>query len=98
MGLLRRRIIDSSIEEKILTGMIVSDSFCRDISKIIGKDSFSVPFIARVVTWCKDYHKKYKQAPGIHISDIFEIEKDKIDDSDQKAISKMLAKLSEDHQ
>jgi replicative DNA helicase len=98
MGLLKRRTIDSSIEEKILTGMIVSDSFCRDISKIINKDTFSVPFIARVAVWCKDYHKRYKQAPGIHISDIFEIEKEKIDEPDQKAISTLLAKLSADHQ
>lgn len=98
MGLLKRRTIDSSIEEKILIGMIVSDSFCRDISKVISKDTFEVPFIAKVADWCKDYYKKYKQAPGIHISDIFEVEKEKIDEPDQKAIATLLSKLSESNQ
>jgi len=94
MGLLKRREVNSKIEEQVLTGMIVSDSFCRDISKIINKDSFVVPFISRVTGWCQDYYKTYKQAPGMHISDIFEVEKEKIDIDDNKAISALLTKLS----
>lgn len=94
MGLLKRREVDNTIEEKILVGMIVSDSFCRDISKVINKDSFTVPFISRVIGWCQDYYKTYKQAPGMHLSDIFEVEKDKIDADDSKAISTLLTRLS----
>ena len=94
MALLKRREVNNKIEEQVLTGMIVSDSFCRDISKVINKDSFSVPFVSRAVGWCQDYYKKYRQAPGMHIADIFEVEKEKIDADDSKAISTLLTKLS----
>jgi replicative DNA helicase len=98
MSLLKRREVNTEIEDKILTGMIISDSFCRDISKIINKDTFAVPFISKVAVWSKDYYKKYKQAPGLQITDIFEVEKQNLEESDQKAISTLLTRLSSEHE
>jgi hypothetical protein len=94
MSLLKRRIVDTSAEEKILTGMIISDNFCRDISKLISKHTIETPYISIAVRWCQEYYYKYKEAPGIHIQDIFEVEKEKLEVPHQQAIEAILAKLS----
>jgi len=94
MGLLKRREINSEMEEKILTGLIISNQFCRDIGKIISKEIFNATFIGIAVDWCKDYYKKYKTAPKAQVKDIFEVEKKNLDDADRIAISDILSRLS----
>lgn len=98
MSLLKRKTVDTKAEEKILTGMIISDVFCRDIGKLISKHTIETPYIATAVRWCQEYYNKYKEAPGIHIADIFEVEKEKLEVSDQQAIEAILTKLSEQYE
>lgn len=96
---LKRKTIESETEEKILIGLIVSDTFCRDFHSLISKEMFAVDFIARAAMWCKSYYHKYKKAPAKHIQDIYETEKQKINSDDEReAISNLLIKLSEDHE
>lgn len=97
MSLLKRRTVDTGPEERLLTGLIVSDSFCRDMLPLIGKETIETPYISRVVGWCRDYYATYKQSPGIHIKDLYEVEKDKLELPDQQAISTILTKLSEEY-
>jgi len=63
--------IDSTTERMIVTGMIVSDRFLRDIQTIFKLDYLETPFAKAVVGWCLSYWRKYKKAPGMHIQDIF---------------------------
>lgn len=63
--------IDNSTERLIITGMIVSDKFLRDIQTIFKLDYLETPFARTVAGWCLSYWKKYKKAPGVHIQDIF---------------------------
>lgn len=95
MTLLKRRVVSSEIEEKILTGMIVSDSFCRDMIKVLDGDSFETPFIARVTSWVLDYYWTYKKAPSSHISDIYKIEKNSLYEEEATAIEMLLSSLSD---
>ena len=96
---LRKSTIESQTEEKILTALIVSDTFCRDFSPLINKEIFVVDFIARVAMWCKSYFHKYKKAPGKHIQDIYETEKQNISNDDEReAVANLLTKLSEDYE
>jgi hypothetical protein len=98
MPFLRRRVVDTKIEEQILTGMIISDVFCRDISPLLSKETIETPYLAKVIKWCQDYFEEYKQAPGIHIQDIFEVEKENLDAPEQEAITNILIKLSEQYE
>lgn len=98
MALLKRRTVDTSVEEKILTGMIISNIFCRDISRLISKHTIETPYIATAVRWCQEYYDKYKEAPGIHIQDIFEVEKENLELPDQQAIEAILSKASEQYE
>jgi replicative DNA helicase len=94
MALLKRRIVDNEIEERILTGLISSSVFLREIENQIKKDSFAIPFVKLISGWCIDYHKKYQKSPGENIRDIFNIEKANMKDEEQEIISDFLAKIS----
>ena len=97
MSLLKRRVVDTSIEERILIGLVTSDSFCRDMFPLIQKETIETPYIARIIHWCRDYYEQYKQAPSAHIKDIYEIEREGLDKPEQDAISALLTKLSEEY-
>lgn len=99
MGFIKRRVVDARTEEKILIGMIASDSFCRDLAKLLKqKGIIETPYIQRVVGWCIDYHKRYKAAPGGTITDIFESEKKNLEAAEASAIEMVLSKANDEYQ
>jgi len=93
--LLRRRQINSDIEEKVLTGLIVSDKVCRDTLKLVRKDTFINPYAYVIVKWVADYYKKYKKAPSKHIQDLYNTEKNKLKEEESVFINSFLSKLSD---
>jgi replicative DNA helicase len=92
--MLRRRVIDNTIEERILTGAIVSSQFLRGISSIVKKEYFVVPYVQTVMRWCMDYYKEYHLSPGSHIQDIYTAEKGNLKEEDSIIIRDFLKKLS----
>jgi len=98
LAILRRRTIDNTIEDKILTGMIVSGTFCRDTSKIYRKEYFVNPYAQAVAKWCLDYYQKYKDAPSGRIQDIYQIEKSNLKEPDADIISAFLSKISSQYE
>ena len=98
MSTLRRRTVDTTIEENILKAMITSDTFCRDVSSLISKETIETPYLAKAVRWCQKYYSKYKQAPQGHIQDLFEVEKGNLEESEITAIETLLIKLSEEYE
>ena len=91
---LKRKKVSSGIEEDILIGIIVSDSFCREVSKIYKKGYIKNPHIERVILWCLDYFKKYRKAPNKLIKDIFTVEKKKLSKEEADIIKLLLLKVS----
>lgn len=97
MASIKHRVIDTNQEERLITGLIISTSFCRDVIPLMGKETLEVPYMEKIAKWCKDYYNQYKEAPGIHIQHLYEIEKEKLEPSEQEAISSLLGKLSDDY-
>jgi len=93
----RRQIVDTDIQRKIITGMIVSTEFCRDVIPMIEKDYFS-GYIKRVIYWVTDYYKRYQQAPKKHIQDIYEVEKENLQESEAQLIETFLFSLSSEYE
>lgn len=91
---LRRKKVSSDIEESILIGIIVSDSFCRHIEKILRKGYFKNSHIERVAQWSIAYFKKYRKAPNRIIKDIFNVEKKNLSKEEIDIIKLLLMKLS----
>lgn len=91
---MKRKKVSSDIEESILTGIIVSDPFCRECEKIIRKGYFKNPQIERVANWSLSYFKKYRKAPNKTIKDIFNIERKNLQKEEVDIVKLLLMKLS----
>jgi len=91
---LRRRTVDVDIEKKIITGMIVSTEYCKGVFPLFRYEHFTVGYAKRVARWVHDYYVEYNEAPGKHIEDIFNTEKEKISDEESSIINVFLQQLS----
>lgn len=90
---------DHSAEDNILTGMIVSTGFLKEIIPMFNPSFMVVPYTQAVSKWCIDYYNQYSKAPGMHIKDIFQ--KWKISNSDTDyadMLAGFLSKLSKKYE
>ncbi len=90
--------IDSSIETLILTGMIVSKDFLQEMTVLYQPHLIETVFVRTVAGWCLDYFKKFQNAPGAHIQDIYNSHTRKGMDEDQAdMIGTFLNSISEEY-
>ena len=92
---MRRQAVNNTIEDKILTGMIISTKFCRDINRLYKKEYLLTSYAQIIARWCLDYYRKYREAPIKKIQDIYHLEKSKLKEADTEIISAFLSKLSD---
>lgn len=92
--IIRRRVIDNDIENKIITGIITNTAFARKIIPSLRSEYFSTPYASIVFDWCKEYFKTYQDSPAKHIQDIYEDRKTFLDDVNSELIANFLARLS----
>ena len=72
--MLKRFVVDNSLEDKILMGIITSEEFCRKIAPAFDQKLFTSPFAQIVSEWGMDYYNSYKKAAQEKIQDVFEVE------------------------
>lgn len=92
---IRVKSVDNSLEEKILTGLIVSDRICRDTLKLIKRDTFQNPYVQTLVKWVSNYYKTYHKAPQKTIQDIYNVERTNLKNEESLLIGTFLGKLSD---
>lgn len=73
---LSRRLVDSSTERMIITGLIMSREFMLNIHDVVDPRLFKMEFGGIIARWCKEYYQKYSIVPKQKIEDIFEVEKE----------------------
>lgn len=94
-----RKKIDTKTERAILTGMIVSDQYLREVIPLYSADLLEMTFAPIIASWCVEYYKKYEAAPGRDIEDYYEHwAKTATDPEQKKYISDFLAGLSEEYE
>ena len=98
MSVIHRRLVDNSIEDKIVTGLIVSSRFCRDVIPAIRNEYFLNQYAKSIIKWVVKYHKKYEAAPNQHIQDIYDKEKGKLKPEEAELISTFLQTLSDKYE
>jgi hypothetical protein len=98
MTIIKRRTVDGEIENKIITGMIVSDTFSRKMIPILRPEYFLTPYAKIVFEWIKDYYKTYAEAPGKHIQDIYDDNSEILDENSSELIAMFLKKISRDYE
>jgi len=96
---IKRQKVSSQAERQLITGMIVSDTFLRDIQHIYSTKLIKTPFAKTVASWCIDYYKRYSKAPQQHIEDIFRSHQRKnLDPERAELISDFLESVSEEYE
>ena len=98
MSRLIRKRINKDIEKQIITAFIVSDSFCKKIKKSYRPEYLEIEYARVVSKWSLDYFNDYDKAPGIHIEDIFKIEKETIKEEQADLIEIFLETLSNEYE
>jgi len=94
--------VDNTVEHRILVGAITNESFLAQvIPMVIGsryaEKLFRSPAVSRVFHWCREYHGKYKKAPGKNIQSIYETEanRPRANEELMESIGELLERLSE---
>lgn len=62
---------DEFVERRIVTGMITSDEYLREVSQIYNPKLIASDMARQIAGWCMEYFGKYNKAPNKHIEDIF---------------------------
>lgn len=62
---------DSSIERRIVIGLITSTDFIKQIREIYSVRFIESVMAKRLSTWCMEYFDKYNKAPGKNIEGIY---------------------------
>ncbi len=97
--MLRERQVNIDIEKKILTALIVSDKFCQEILPMMRLEYFHSDYSKRIAKWVAQYHAKYRQAPGVHIQDIYEVERESLrEDGEREMIASFLQGMSSEYE
>lgn len=92
--LVTRKVIESSTEDKIVIGCVMSNRFLREISPVYDHDYLLNSFAKTICAWCLDYYETYEKAPRYSIRDIFDSEKETLEASEITIIEAFLKKLS----
>lgn len=100
---MRRRIVRSgrtlgAVEEQIITGVVVSDNFARKIFKVAKPIYFQSEYARIIYGWCKSYFDAEGKTPRIGIQQVYEVEKENLEESEQRIVKKYLENLSDHYE
>ena len=74
---MRTRQIDSTVEKNMVTGMIISDRYLKEVQVIYNPALMAVPFARTVANWCCSYYSQYQKAPMKDIQAVYEKKRQK---------------------
>jgi hypothetical protein len=99
MANITRHVVNSDLEKKIITGMIVSDEYCSVVMKMgIKRQYFKIEYARTVQDWIREYFQKYGKSPGKNIQDIFVSEQGKMREAETEIIAHFLDGLSVEYE
>lgn len=89
--------IDMSPEKQIITGLITSGDFARQIMPIFHPDHLKTSYARIVGEWVKEFYEQFKDAPGKAIQDIYRAKRGSIQGEEENdLVADFLIKLSAD--
>ena len=88
----------SVVEEKrIVTGLITSVEFTKQILPIFQLDYFVNSYLQKIADWCVVFYEEHEKAPFKHIKDIYESQLPNLKESEAELIEDLLGILSEQY-
>ena len=94
---MKRESINLSEERKIITNMILSTDFLREVSTVMKPRLFQSTYAKIVGGWVMEYYTEYKAAPEKNIQDIYQQKLPQLrDEEETETIAEFLKRLSTD--
>ncbi len=98
MSRVKVEAIENSIEDLILTGMIVDTKFLRLIYKAAKPEYFRSDLVKIVVRWIREYFlSNNSEAPGEELKLIFDLEQGSLDEDEAKTLRLFLKRVSDEY-
>ena len=90
---------DEFIERNIVTGLIVSTEYVREIHKIWNTEYLESSTARLLASWCIEHFEAYNQAPGKDIEGIYtqKLKDGSVQQEDADSIERILSGLSEEY-
>ena len=88
----RYSVMDLDMEKEIVTGLLFSDEYTKQLVPVFNKYLFQVSYIRLLSGWCIEYYNTYKKAPAENIIHIVKgyMEQGKVNEDDVELIHKFL--------
>jgi hypothetical protein len=94
---MKQKKVNLNPERQLVTAMIVSDRFLREIAPVFRITLLKTEYAREVAAWIMEYWEKFKAAPGRDIESIYIHKKKQIHDDDlAENIAEFLTRLSSD--
>lgn len=94
---MKRTKVTMDPERILMTNLIVSDQFLREIMPIFRPELLKSGYAREVALWITEYWEKYKTSPGKDIQNIYEHKRQNLMDEDEaENIAEFLSRLSRD--
>lgn len=95
---MKREVIETLNERDLLTGLITSDEFCREIVPVLVPRQLEIEYARVLAVWVKDYFLKYKSAPQKNVMKLYRARVDELnDESMQNNILSFIKNLDENY-
>ena len=91
-------MVDSFIERRIVTGLIVSTDYTQQIRPIWSSKMLQSRMAQSLSNWCVDFFDEFHKAPGIEIESIFRRKRKKMGEEEREDIEDLLSTLSDDYE
>ena len=89
-----REKINTKDEQDIITGMIVSDQYCKNVRQLIKSPYiFQVPQYRKIIQWLIDFYDNYEKAPMNNFKELFYMHQDSIPDNELELIEETIKQL-----
>lgn len=92
---IKERNVSITEEKRIVTGLIVSTEFFKQIREHLEADYFTNSYLQKVAGWCVEFYDHHEKAPSRHVKDLFDREHRNLKEIEIELISELLQGLSD---
>lgn len=95
---MKREKLNTLSERDIITGLVVSEKFCREISPILNPRLLEIDYARIIAGWIKEFYGNFKKSPGKDIIKLYRAKCEEVADEDlQENILSFIERICNDY-
>lgn len=89
--------VSAELEREAVIALIMSDRAISVTRKFVEPSLFSSFVSKNIAQWCCEFYDKFGKSPKLHIKDLYEQNKEKVDDTTSDLIAEALSDISDQY-